>query len=151
VQSLTRIRSIRAGCRLGPVDSHDVCFSLDYGWRVQLDLPMPAGRFTGTPPHRSLARHGAGALLVSGVSGQRSRGPLADVTFWSQSVEAKTTRSRHDSIVRGSSLSYFYSRYLNADDRCYVKLNRDYRIRCNIADSDPLPSSRNRFARSNQL
>jgi hypothetical protein len=44
------------------VDSRDVCFSLDYGWRVLLDPPMPAGRSTETPPHQSLVRHGAGAL-----------------------------------------------------------------------------------------
>ena len=44
------------------VDSRDVCFSLDYGWRVLLDPPMPAGRFTETPPDQSLVRHGAGAL-----------------------------------------------------------------------------------------
>jgi hypothetical protein len=44
------------------VDSRDVCFSLDYGWRVLLDPPMPAGRSTVTPPHQSLVRHGAGAL-----------------------------------------------------------------------------------------
>jgi hypothetical protein len=44
------------------VNSRDVCFSLDYGWRVLLDPPMPAGRSTETPLHQSLVRHGAGAL-----------------------------------------------------------------------------------------
>jgi hypothetical protein len=44
------------------VDSRDVCFCLDYGWRVLLDPPMPAGRFTETPPDQSLVRHGAGAF-----------------------------------------------------------------------------------------
>jgi hypothetical protein len=51
------------------VDSRDVCFSLDYGWRVLLDPPMPAGRSTVTPPHQSLVRHGAGALWCLQRSG----------------------------------------------------------------------------------
>jgi hypothetical protein len=44
------------------VNSRDVCVPLDYGWRILLDPPMPAGRFTETPPNQSLVRHGAGAL-----------------------------------------------------------------------------------------
>jgi hypothetical protein len=50
---------LRAGLR---VSSRDGCFSLDYGWRVLLDSPMPAGRFPESPPDQSLVRHGAGAL-----------------------------------------------------------------------------------------
>jgi hypothetical protein len=78
ISHATRSRSLRGrpsawapcgllpwGVRAAPelrVDSRDVCFCLDYGWKVLLDPPMLAGRFTETPPDQSLVRHGAGAL-----------------------------------------------------------------------------------------